>query len=103
VLHAYYRDVMPVLTAALLPLFFISGVLFPLESLPGLHSHRWAEPLLRWGNPIAPFVNAMHSVLYYGRAPSLAIFAYILAAATLALAFGLLVFQRLQRELAVVL
>jgi ABC-type polysaccharide/polyol phosphate export permease len=103
VLHAYYRDVQPVLNAALLPLFFVSGVLFRINHLPGLHSHPWAGPLLRWGNPVAPFIQAMQSVVYDGRAPDGPTVLYIVVAAALSLALGLALFRRLQGELAVVL
>jgi ABC-type polysaccharide/polyol phosphate export permease len=102
-LHAYFRDVAPILTAALLPWFFISGVLFRLSGLPGLHAHRWIEPLLRWVNPIAPFIDAMRTVLYDGRTPSAVTLAYLLAAACVGGACGALVFRRLEGELAVVL
>jgi ABC-type polysaccharide/polyol phosphate export permease len=104
-MHAYFRDVQPILTAALLPWFFISGVLFRLQSgsLPGLSSHPWLETVLQWVNPIAPFIAAMRSVLYDGRAPSGATVVYVVAAAGLALACGIAVFRRLQAELAVVL
>jgi ABC-type polysaccharide/polyol phosphate export permease len=103
VLHAHFRDVQPVLAAALLPWFFISGVLFSLQRLPGLQSHHWVEPLLRWVNPIAPFIDTARSVLYSGRAPSLATLGYVVAAAAAALALGTAVFRRLEGELAVVL
>lgn len=103
VMHAYFRDVQPVLTAALLPWFFISGVLFSLQHLPGLESHHWVEPLLRWANPIAPFIDTARSVLYGGHAPSLATLGYVVAAAAVSLAVGSAVFRRLQGELAVVL
>jgi ABC-type polysaccharide/polyol phosphate export permease len=103
VLHAYFRDVAPILTAALLPWFFVSGILFRLQSLPGLSSHPWIEPVLRWVNPVAPFVEAVRTVLYDGHAPSLAVLLYTLAAAAVALALGTSVFRSLERELAVVL
>jgi ABC-type polysaccharide/polyol phosphate export permease len=102
-MHAYFRDVQPILTAAMLPLFFASGILFRLNSLPGLHSHHWLEPLLRWVNPLAPFIDAMRSVLYDGRTPAGATLAYVFAAAALAGGVGIAVFRRLERELAVVL
>jgi ABC-type polysaccharide/polyol phosphate export permease len=104
VLHAYFRDVQPILNATLLPLFFISGVLFSLQRLPGLaHSGHWVESLLRWGNPIAPFIATVRDVLYDGRVPSGATLAYVLVAALISLACGSLVFRRLEPELAVVL
>ncbi len=102
-LHAYFRDVQPILTATLLPLFFLSGVLFRLQNLPGLQSHRWIEPLLQWVNPVAPFIDAVRSVVYDGRAPGLDTLSYVLAASALALGTGTLVFRRLDGELGVVL
>lgn len=103
VLHAYYRDVHPVLNAALMPLFFVSGVLFRLTTLPGLHSHPWVGPLLRWGNPVAPFVRAMQNIVYDGRAPDGPTMLYVLVAAATSLLLGLAVFRRLEGDLAVVL
>jgi lipopolysaccharide transport system permease protein len=101
--HAYYRDVQPILTAALLPWFFVSGVLFDLQSLPGLAAHHWIEPLLRWANPIAPFIEAVRAVLYDGRAPGVTTLVYVLAAAVIAPACGIAVFRQGEGELAVVL
>jgi ABC-type polysaccharide/polyol phosphate export permease len=101
--HAYFRDVLPVLTAALLPLFFVSGVLFQFQGLQGVRSHPWIGSLLRWGDPIAPFISAMRSIVYSGSAPDLATLGYVVAAAALALGAGLFLFRRFSRELAVVL
>ncbi len=105
VLHAYFRDVQPILTAVLLPLFFISGVLFPLRSanLPGVRAHHWVEAVLRWGNPVAPFVDAIRTVLYGGAAPAAATLLYVLAAGAVAIALGAAIFRRLEPELAVIL
>jgi ABC-type polysaccharide/polyol phosphate export permease len=102
-MQAYFRDVLPIVTAALLPWFFISGVLFQLQSLPGLHSYHWAEPLLRWVNPIVPFIDAMRTVLYSGHWPGATTLLYVVAAAATAMGIGLAVFRRLEGELAVVL
>jgi ABC-type polysaccharide/polyol phosphate export permease len=102
-LHAYFRDVQPILTAAMLPWFFISGVLFDLQSLPGVHSHHWVEPLLRWVNPIAPFIELGRSVIWGGAWPGPATVVYVVVAGAIALSCGVLVFRRLEPELAVVL
>jgi ABC-type polysaccharide/polyol phosphate export permease len=103
VLHAYYRDVQPVLNAALLPLFFISGVLFNIEQLPGLHSHHWAEPLLRWANPIAPFISSVRTVVFDCRTPDATSLMYVAVAAVVSAGLGITLFRRLEGELAVVL
>lgn len=104
-MQAYFRDVQPILTAALLPWFFISGVLFSLQSssLPGLSSHHFLEALLRWVNPIAPFIDATRTVLYNGHSPSPATIVYVVAAAAVGIGAGVLVFRRREGELAVIL
>jgi ABC-type polysaccharide/polyol phosphate export permease len=94
-----------VLSAALLPWFFVTPIFFRIDdqTLRGLHDHRWAEPLLRWANPVAPFVEAVRSVLYDGAVPAAGVLLYVPVAAALALAGGWLVFRRMSAELAVVL
>ena len=101
VLHAYYRDVQPILNAALLPLFFASGILFQIQQLPGLQS--WAGSVLRWANPIAPFIDGVRTVVYDGRSPTGPELLYMLGAAVLSMFVGLTIFHRLEGELAVVL
>lgn len=103
VLQAYYRDVQPVLNAALMPLFFVSGVLFSLQHLPGLATHHWAEPLLRWGNPIAPFISAVRTVIFYCQTPDATTLMYVAVAAVVSAGLGIAVFRRMEGELAVVL
>jgi lipopolysaccharide transport system permease protein len=102
VLHAYFRDVQPVLGAVLLPWFFLTPIFFRVEDLPGLDS-RLAEVLLSWVNPVAPFVEAVRSVLYDGTAPSAGVLVFVVAAAAVALLGGRALFRRLEGELAVIL
>jgi ABC-type polysaccharide/polyol phosphate export permease len=103
VLHAHYRDVEPVLAAALLPWFFVTPIFFRVEDLPGVEDHRAIGDALEWANPIAPFVEAVRDVLFAGAAPSFGHLAYLVAAGALALGVGLLAFRRLGRDLAVIL
>jgi ABC-type polysaccharide/polyol phosphate export permease len=99
ILHAYFRDVAPILSAALLPWFFISPIFFRPESITERATYR---ALLEWGNPIAPYITAVRDVVYGGEVPDLAVLGYILAGAVIALALGRALFERLQGELAVV-
>jgi homopolymeric O-antigen transport system permease protein len=103
VAHAHFRDVQPVLAAALLPWFFITPIFFRIEDLPGLAGHETAEALLRWGNPVAPFIEAVRDILYAGAAPSAETLLYVLAATAVTVAAGLAIFRRAEAELAVVL
>jgi ABC-type polysaccharide/polyol phosphate export permease len=99
VLHAYFRDVAPILGAALLPWFFLSPIFFTPDDI----THReTARAALEWGNPVAPFITAVRDVVWGGIWPSAATLLYVLAAAALALAGGAALFRRMQAELAVV-
>jgi len=103
ILHAYFRDVAPILAAALLPWFFISPIFFRPTDFEGLAERPLLGDLLRWGNPVAPFIEALRDVTYEGRVPDAGVLAYVFVAAVLALVAGRALFKRLESELAVVL
>lgn len=103
VLHSHYRDIEPVLSAALLSWFFVTPIFLRVEDLPGVANREWLGDLLEWANPIAPFVDAVREALYAGTAPSLAHLGYLAAAGLGALALGTLLFRRMGRDLAVIL
>ena len=99
VLHAYYRDVAPILSAVLLPWFFVSPIFFDVGEV---FHNEGARIALQWGNPIAPYITALRDVVYGGVAPTLGTLLYVVAGAAVALAGGLSLFRRMQAELAVV-
>jgi lipopolysaccharide transport system permease protein len=103
VLHAHFRDVEPMLAAGLLPWFFLTPLFLPVEDFPGIRDHELIGDLLEWGNPVAPFVDSMRTILWAGEAPDVAQLLYVAAAGVAALAVGTLVFRRMERDLAVVL
>jgi ABC-type polysaccharide/polyol phosphate export permease len=102
-LHAHYRDVEPVLAAALLPWFFVTPIFLRVDDIPGVSDRQWLGDLLQWANPIAPFVDAVRELLYAGTAPSVGELLYLAGAGAIALGLGALAFRRLGRDLAVVL
>ena len=102
-LHAHYRDVEPVLGAVLLPWFFVTPIFFRVEDLPGASSHPFIADLMQWANPVAPFIDAVRQVVFWGQVPSVQTLAYIGAAGAIALVTGWLVHKRMERDLAVVL
>jgi len=101
-INVLFRDVEHILTAALLPWFFLTPVLWSLASLPdkARNHHRLLE-VLRWGNPIAPPIYAVRDALWSGNLPRLADVVYLLVAATLALALGAFVFRAVDDRIAV--
>jgi ABC-type polysaccharide/polyol phosphate export permease len=102
VLHAYFRDVAPILSAALLPWFFLSPIFFDPVTANRFSGHSNLVFVLEWVNPVAPFIVAVRDEIYGGVLPSAAVLGYIFVAAVLALGGGLALFRRMQGELAVV-
>ncbi len=87
----------------MVPWFFLTPIFYEPSKLPGIDRHPWAETLLTWVNPVAPFIQAVRDVLYDGRVPGAGVMAYVLVAGVVGLAAGQLLFRRAEGELAVVL
>jgi lipopolysaccharide transport system permease protein len=99
-LNVLFRDVEFLVSALLLPLFFLTPVLYPLND-PKIARHDWVVDLIHWGNPLSPMIEALRDPLFYGRLPGLADTIYTVIAALLALALGAFVFNRVDDEIAV--
>jgi len=99
VLHAYFRDVAPILAAILLPWFFLSPIFFTPDDITNNDAARAA---LEWLNPVAPFITSIRDVIWGGVWPSGPTMLYVVAAGALALAGGAALFRRMEAELAVV-
>ena len=102
ILHAYFRDVAPILSAALLPWFFLSPIFFEPRHLDRVSNNTTALFVLDWVNPVAPFIVATRDVIYGGIVPDAKVLAYIFVVGAVSLIGGLTLFRRMQGELAVV-
>jgi ABC-type polysaccharide/polyol phosphate export permease len=102
VLHAHFRDVSPIVSAALLPWFFITPIFFEPDSVPFVQRHDWMGTLLAWVNPMAPYIETIRTVLYNGTAPDAGRILYCVLVAAVTLVAARALFRRLDRELAVV-
>jgi homopolymeric O-antigen transport system permease protein len=96
--NVVFRDVEHLIAAILLPWFFLTPILYRLETFG--HHHRVVE-LLRWGNFLTPPLYALRDPLFYGRLPHWTDVLYLAVAATVALAFGAWVFSRVDDRIAV--
>jgi ABC-type polysaccharide/polyol phosphate export permease len=99
--NVYFRDVEHILAAIGLPWIFLSPIFYSFDRVPPLQEHAWAESLLHYANPIAPFIISIQDVLFWGRWPAWGDVLYCVAASAVALAVGWTVFRRLEREMAV--
>jgi ABC-type polysaccharide/polyol phosphate export permease len=60
-----------------------------------------AIDVLRWGNPLTPLVESVHQVAFFGQWPSVGQLVYVAVATVVSAIVGILVFQRLEPEMAV--
>ena len=98
--NAIYRDVEFVVAALLLPLFFLTPVLYSLDGLPGAASNPWLVSLIQWGNPLTPVVECFRAPLFLGTLPDTADLIYLGVETILALVLGAVVFSRVDDRIA---
>jgi lipopolysaccharide transport system permease protein len=99
-LNVLFRDLEFLVAALLLPLFFLTPVLYPLSD-PQIASRQWVVDLIHWGNPLSPAIEALRDPLFYGQLPGLADTIYTGVAAVVSLALGAYVFNRVDDQIAV--
>ncbi len=100
-LNALYRDVEHLVTALLLPWFFLTPILYSLENVPGVEDHPRLVDLIHWGNFLTPAIESVRQPLFFGTAPDAADATYLAVSAVVSLAIGALVFTRVDDRVAV--
>jgi len=101
VANVFFRDVEHLFAVIFLPWFFLTPVLYGLEQLPATSAHRWAIELLRYGNPVTPYVEGIRAVVLQDVVPGPALLAYIFVVGPTLAVVGLRVVQRYEDRLAV--
>ena len=100
--NVVFRDVEHLITAVLLPWFFLTPILYRLEDLPGgVQRYDWVVTILRWVNPITPPIYALRDPMFYGRLPHVWDVVYLCVAAVVAMGLGAWVFSRVDDRIAV--
>jgi lipopolysaccharide transport system permease protein len=101
-LNVYFRDVQHILGALLLPWFFLTPIFYSLEQLPaGVTERDWVIEVMRYANPVTPLVEAIQDVAFFGEWPSAIGLAHVAVVTGAFAVVGVLVFRRLEREMAV--
>jgi ABC-type polysaccharide/polyol phosphate export permease len=96
--NVVFRDVEHIVSAALLPWFFLTPVLYTFDQFD---QHPTLKQLLRWGNPITPPIEALRGPLYLGQMPHWTDVLYTVGVAAAALALGAWVFAKVDDRIAV--
>jgi ABC-type polysaccharide/polyol phosphate export permease len=99
--NVFFRDVEHLLNVLFLPWFFLTPVFYALEQLPGAADHPWVIHLLRYGNPVTPYVEGIRGVVFHGVVPGPAALVYIAVVGPLVALIGLHIVQRYEERFAV--
>ena len=100
-LNVLFRDVEFIVAALLVPLFFLTPILYPLTgSALEQPPHRSCE-FIHWANPLSPAVEAVRAPLFDGTLPHWTDALYLVVACAVALALGALVFTRVDDQIAI--
>jgi ABC-2 type transport system permease protein len=99
--NVFFRDVEHLLAVLFLPWFFLTPVLYSLAILPAAVQHPWVIDLLRYGNPVTPYVEGLRAVILEGTVPGASLFVYIFLVGPALALIGLWVVQRFEDRLAI--
>jgi lipopolysaccharide transport system permease protein len=99
-LNVLFRDIEFIVAALLLPLFFLTPILYPLTGSP-LDKHRVLVDVIHWANPLSPAIEAVRAPLFAGTLPRWTDTLYLAAACVLALALGAFVFRSVDDQIAI--
>jgi ABC-2 type transport system permease protein len=97
----FYRDIEHFLAVVFLPWFFLTPVLYGLDQLPAGAQHPWLIDILRYGNPVTPYVEGIRAVLLQATVPGAGDLLYIFLVGPGLAVLGLGVVQRHEDSLAV--
>ncbi len=100
-LNVFYRDIEHLLTVLFLPWFFLTPVFYSLESIPAAADTESVVTILRYANPVTPYVEGIRGVLWNGVIVGPAELIYMAVVGPAAAAFGLWVLRRYEDRLAV--
>ena len=99
-LNVLFRDIEFIVAALLVPLFFLTPILYPLTGSP-VASHHTVVQFIHWANPLSPGIEAIRAPLFAGKLPHWTDAVYLVVACGIALLAGALVFRRVDDQIAI--
>jgi lipopolysaccharide transport system permease protein len=99
--NVFYRDVEHLLGVIFLPWFFLTPVLYGLDQFPAASAHPTIIELMRYGNPVTPYVEGVRAVVLEATVPGLPLLLYIFLVGPLFALVGLWVTQRYEDRIAI--
>jgi ABC-2 type transport system permease protein len=97
----FFRDVEHLVGVLFLPWFFLTPILYSFETLPRAASHPVVVHVMRYANPVTPYIEGIRGVLVQGHIAGPSLLAYIFIVGPAVAAIGLSVIQRFEGRFAV--
>lgn len=97
-LNVLFRDIEFIVSALLVPWFFLTPIIYPLSSIA---AHRHVVEVIHWANPLSPAVQAVRAPLFLGQMPFWGDALYLVVSCAVALALGAYVFTRVDDQIAI--
>jgi lipopolysaccharide transport system permease protein len=101
VANVFYRDVEHLLAVAFLPWFFLTPVLYGLDQFSAATSHRWLILVMRYGNPVTPYVESVRAVVLQHVVPGAPLLLYAFLVGPIVALLGLWLMQHYEDRLAI--
>ena len=98
-LNVLFRDVEFIVAALLVPWFFLTPILYGLDTVAS--SHRDVGAVIHWVNPLSPAVEAVRAPLFLGTLPRWTDALYLVVSCAISLALGAFVFSRIDDQIAI--
>ena len=73
--NVFFRDVSHLVNVILLPLFFLTPVFYSLDNFPR-QPPQWVIDVLRYGNPVTPYIESIRATAIEGAVPGLSLLIY---------------------------
>jgi ABC-type polysaccharide/polyol phosphate export permease len=99
-LNVLFRDIEFIVAALLVPLFFLTPILYSLTGAE-LEKHRHVVEVIHWVNPLSPAIEAVRAPLFAGALPRWTDALYLVVACAIALAVGAFVFRSVDDQIAI--
>ena len=100
--NVFFRDVSHLVNVILLPLFFMTPVFYSLDNFPR-QPPEWVITLLRYGNPVTPYIEAIRATAIEGTVPGASLMLYCVVVGPAVALIGVWVLRRQDDKFAVAL
>lgn len=97
--NVLFRDVEFIVAAALVPWFFLTPILYGLDTVA--EDHARVGDAIHWLNPLSPAVEAVRAPLFLGELPRWSDTLYLVVACVVSLTLGAWVFNRVDDQIAI--